>query len=208
MIRAVRSLALVLPLVLAACAETGPGVEVADTGPVPVAFRIELAGATGPVLGEDGAGALELARDGADASVGLAFENGSLAVHPLAPGRYEVTRLGPLQCRGLAFEVGAQPRYLGTLRATVIRTDYHVALMQPAVAVPADVAALAERADVDTEAVDARPLAVNERAPCFLSQHGPPATWEDFTLKEKIILGAGIVGLCTISLAAGGFCQF
>ena len=198
-----------LSLLLAACAAmeeraTAP----AEAGPVSVGFRIDLTGATGPILAEDGTAALELEGGGAEEPLSLGFRNGRLAVHELTPGRYEVTQLGPLQCRGLAFEVGARPRYLGTLRANVIRTDYHVALMKPAVATPADVVALAERADVGPEAVDARPLAVTEPAPCFLSQHGPTATWEDLTFEEKIVLGAGIVGLCAISLAAGGFCQF
>ena len=209
MIRALRPLALLVPLLLAACEEAGRGTAApAETGPVPVAFRIDLDGATGPILAEDGTATLALERDGADEPVELGFENGRLAVHPLAPGRYEVTHLGPLQCRGLAFEVADRPRYLGTLRGQVIRTDYHVALMQPAVAAPADVAALAEQAAADAQRVDAAPLAITERAPCFLSQDGPVTTWEDLTLAEKIMLSVGVAGLCAISLAAGGFCQF
>lgn len=209
MIRALRLGAVVLPILLAGCTATDERAdEPVAAAAVPVGFRIALTGATGPILAEDGSGALELEAPGADEPLSLGFENGSLAVHGLAPGRYEVARLGPLQCRGLTFEVGTRPRYVGTLRAEVVRTDYFVALMQPAVADPADVAALAGRADVGAEAVDARPLAVTEAAPCFVGEHGPATTWDDLTLEEKIILGVGVAGLCAISLAAGGFCHF
>lgn len=196
-----------LLLLFAACTaqESAPA---PDAGPVPVGFRLALAGDTGPVLDAEGRGQFELARDGADAPVSAAFENGGLTVHELAPGRYEITGLGSLQCRGLAFEVGAEPRYLGAVSAELVRANYHVALMsRPSVPV-ADVAALAEAAGVEPDAVNARPLDITESAPCFLGRDGPVITWDDLTLGEKIMLGVGVAGLCAASLAAGGFCQF
>jgi len=116
------------PLLLAACAAAEPPPET-GAGPVPVALRLTLAGATDPVLGEDGTGRLELAREGADAPAAFPFENGALAVHALPPGRYEVTRLGPLLCRGLAFEVGPAPRYLGSVGVELVQARHQVALM-------------------------------------------------------------------------------
>lgn len=194
-------------LLLAACAaqESAPG---PGAGPVPVGFRLALAGDTGPVLDAEGRGRLELARKGADAPVSVAFENGGLTVHDLTPGRYEITGLGPLQCRGLAFEAGAEPRYLGAVSADLVRADYHVALMSRPSVPPADVAALAEGAGIEPDAVDARPLDITESAPCFLGRDGPLTTWDDLTLGEKVMLGVGVAGLCAVALAAGGFCQF
>lgn len=198
-----------MALGLTACKEAVPAST--DAGPVPVAFRIDLDGATTPILAEDGTGTLELTRAGAEEPVPLAFENGRLAVHALAPGRYAVTHLGSLQCRGLEFDVGARPRYLGALRARVVRAEYYVALMQPAVASAADVARLAGQAGADAGAagaIDARPLAVTEAAPCFLGNDGPVTTWEDLTLAEKVMLSIGMAGLCAVALVSGGFCHF
>ncbi len=209
MIRALRLPAFALSLLLAACeATTDRSAGGAGAAPVPVAFRIALDGDTAPVLAEDGSADLVLKRGGADEPVTLGFGNDALAVHPLAPGRYEVASLGSLQCRGLAFEVGDRPRYLGTLRARVVRTDYIVAMMQPSIAVPADVAAFAERAGSAVDAVDARPIPVAEPAPCFFNPGGNGVTWEDLTLGEKILLSVGVAGLCAVALVSGGFCHF
>lgn len=182
----------------------------AAAGPVPVGLRLSLAGDTAPVLGPDGEGRLTLARADADDPLSLDFRNQALAVHGLAPGRYEITRLGRLQCRGLAFEVpeGTGARYLGTLSGELVRANYHVALMAPPTIDPADAGALAETAGIAPERVDSRPLAVREAAPCFLGRDGPVTTWEDLSLSDKIFLSIGVAGLCAISVATGGFCQF
>lgn len=196
------------PLLLAACAAAETAPPEAGAGPVPVALRLTLAGDTAPVLDADGAGAIELTRDGADEPLSLAFENGALAVHELPSGRYEIARLGPLYCKGLDFEVAAAPRYLGSLEAELVRSRYHVALMSRPVAAQADLATLAERAGTSTQAVDARPLEISEIAPCALGPDGPVVTWDDLTLGEKVILGTSVAALCALAVAGGGFCSF
>lgn len=199
--------AALVPLTLAACAaqEASPP---EDSGPVPVALRLTLGGETGPVLGDDSAGQLALARRGADGPVTYDFTNGVLAVHELDPGRYEVVALGPLHCRGLEFEVGGAPRYLGAVDASLVEANYQVALMSRASVVPSDVAELAEAAGTSPEAVDAEPLSVTETAPCFRGRHGEMTTWEDLTLAEKALLTIGIAGLCAAAVVSGGFCAF
>lgn len=203
-----RWLPAVASLVLAACAAGQDPPPEAGAGPVPVALRLTLAGDTAPVLDAEGTGHIELARDGADEPVSLAFGNGALAMHELPPGSYEITRLGPLHCKGLDFEVAAAPRYLGSLEAELVRSRYHVALMSRPLAAPGDVATLAERAGTSAEAVDARPLEVSEIAPCALGPDGPVVTWEDLTLGEKVILGTSAAALCALAVAGGGFCSF
>lgn len=208
------SLALLCLTLLTGCAVSQSHPDAGETSsatrPIPVGLRLSLAGDTAPVLGPDGTGQLTLARGGTDEPLSLAFHNDALAVYDLAPGRYEITGLGRLHCRGLAFEVpgGASARYLGTVNAELVRANYHVALLAPAAPEPADAAALAERAGIAADALDARPLAVGETAPCFLGRDGPVTTWEDLSLSEKIMLSVGVAGLCAISLATGGFCQF
>lgn len=203
-----RTARIALGALLAACAaeESAPVPEA--VGPVPVAIRLTLDGDTGVALGPDGAGQIVLGREDGDEPVRLAYENGALAVQDLVPGRYEVASLGALPCRGLAFDVADRPRYLGAVRVTLVRAAYDVALVSRPDVAPADVAELADRAGAPAQAVDARPLAATESAPCFLGPDGPVTTWEDLTLGEKIILSVGVAGLCAVSLAAGGFCHF
>ena len=201
------------PLLLAACVAqqsapeaSGPAPEA--SGPVPVSIRLVVVGDTGPVLDGDGAGQLELTRRGAGEPVSMAFANDALAVEALPPGRYEVSGLGALRCRGLAFEVGGRPRHLGTVRANLVDASYHVALMSRASVSSADVAEVAERAGTVPDAVDAVPIEITETAPCYLGRDGPITTWEDLPLEEQIMLGIGMAGLCALALASGGFCAF
>lgn len=204
--RTIRAFLTLAPLLLAACTaqETAPE----GGGAVPVAFRLALSGDTEPVLGPDGSGQLRLRREGAQEPTSLDFTNGRLAVHGLAPGRYEVTGLGALQCRDLAFEVATAPRYLGAIDAELIAARSRVALMSPASVSSADVAALAGQAGTAAEAVDARPLGITEAAPCFLGPDGPRVTWEDLPLEDKILLSVSLAGFCAVALVAGGFCMF
>lgn len=173
-----------------------------------MALRLTLSGNTATVLGADGIGQFSLTRDGADKPLSLPFANGALAIQDLVPGRYQITALGPLQCRGLAFEVGAAPRYLGAVSAELVKANYRVALMSRPRVPRADVAEVAAKTGVGPGGVDARPLEIPENSPCFLGPNGPPTTWEDLTLGEKIILGAGVAGFCVLAVAAGGFCHF
>ncbi len=128
----------------------------------------------------------------------------------LPPGRYSIARIGPLACRGLSFEVdpSAGARALGSLRAEIITTDYHVALLSGRAATGTEIAALAARTGAAPGAIDARPLVIPEAAPCFISLAGPGATWRERPLGEKILLGIGFLGFCAIAVASGGFCAF
>lgn len=194
-------------LLLAGCAaqEAPPPAETG--GPVPVGIRLTLSGDTAPVLGDDGTGSIALTRQGADQPVSLSFENGALAVHDLAPGQYQIAALGPLACRGLAFEVAAAPRYLGAIDARLVEAEYHVALMTRPRVVEPDVAAVAGEAGASAQAVDARPIQLVEAAPCSLGP-GPGTTWDNLTLGEKILLTVSLAGFCAIAVASGGFCHF
>ena len=208
-----RILALIalLPLLLAACAtEDAAPTEIEPAQLRPVAFRLAVSGKTGPVLETGSSGRIEVLRDGADEAVGLEFENGELTIHELPPGRYSITGIGPLACRGLTFEVdpSAKARALGSLRAEIIATDYLVALMSLAPATGAEIAGLAARTGATPGAVDARPLVIPEAAPCFMNRAGPGTTWRERPLGEKILLGIGFVAVCAAAVAAGGFCAF
>lgn len=203
-----RALCIAILLLPAACATAPERPGSAAQRPVPVAVRLTLKGATATVLGADGTGQLSLTRDGADKPLSLPFANGALAIHDLAPGHYQIAALGPLQCRGLAFEVSAAPRYLGAVNAELVKANYRVALMSRPRVPRADVAEIAAKAGVGSDGVDARPLEIPEDSPCFLGPNGPVTTWEDLTLGEKVILGAGVAGFCVLAVAAGGFCHF
>jgi hypothetical protein len=208
-----RILALIalLPLLLAACAdEFSAPVASEPVRNQPVAFRLSVTGAAGAVLGTGDSGRIEVLREGADEAIGLDFANGAMTTHELPPGTYSIARIGPLLCRGLAFEVdpSAGARALGSLRAKIITTDYHVALMSLTPATGTEIAALAERTGTTPGAIDARPLVIPEAAPCFISRAGPDATFDELPLGEKIMLGALIGGFCALAFASGGFCVY
>jgi hypothetical protein len=195
-------------LLLAACA-TAP-VDPQPARSTPTALHLTITGAVEPVLGADGTGRIELVRDGTAEPIGVAFENGVLAIADLQPGEYSISTLGQLTCRGLTFEVdpSSGARALGSLQAQIVTTDYYVALMSRKPASGAEVAALAERTQTAPTAIDARPIAMAEAAPCFLGRGGPGTTWRDRPLGEQILLGIGFAGFCAVALASGGFCAF
>jgi hypothetical protein len=208
-----RILALIalLPLLLAACAtEPAAPPEPQPAQVQPIAFRLTVTGKTGAVLGDGDTGRIEVLREGADEAIGLDFTNGAMTTHELPPGTYSIARIGPLLCRGLAFEVdpSAGARALGSLHAKIITTDYHVALMSLAPATGTEIAALAERTGTTPGAIDAHPLVIPEAAPCFISRAGPDATFDELPLGEKILLGIAIGGFCALAFASGGFCVF
>lgn len=136
---ALRILALLvlLPAVLAGCTAGvrggGDGAEPRRAAAeVPVVFRIVAGGRAGLLLDDAGRGVLALRRDGAEEAREVSFTNGGWTPARLAPGRWEITHLGPLRCRGLGFDVAGEggPRILGTLRVEVLETSqYLVALM-------------------------------------------------------------------------------
>jgi hypothetical protein len=200
--------AALLPLLLAACA-TAPA-EPQPARPVPTALHLTITGATEPVLGAGTTGRIELVRDGTAEPVGVDFENGAMVVADLEPGQYSIAALGPLTCRGLTFEVddAASARALGSLRAEIITTDYHVGLMSRRAATGAEIAGLAERVQAAPDTIDAQPIAMAEVAPCYMGTGGPGTTWRDRPLGEQILLGIGFAGFCAIALASGGFCAF
>jgi hypothetical protein len=200
-----------LPLLLAACVTEDTAPPETQTARIqPVAFRLTVTGKTEPVLGTGTTGRIEVLREGADEVIGLDFENGELTVHELPPGHYNIARIGPLACRGLAFKIdpSAGARALGSLRAEIITTDYHVAILSLAPATGIEIDGLAERTGTAPGAVDARPLVIPEAAPCFINRAGPGSTWRDRPLGEQILLGIGFAGFCAIAVAAGGFCVF
>jgi len=201
----------VLPLLLAACAAEDAAPAGSQPAQLqPIAFRLTVTGKAGPVLEAGATGRIELLREGADETIGLDFENGALTIHELEPGRYSIASIGPLACRGLSFEVDpwTQARALGSLRAEIIVTDYHVALMSLAPATGAEIARLAELTGAAPGAIDARPLVIPESAPCFINRSGPGTNWRERPLGEKILLGIGFVAFCAVAVAAGGFCAF
>jgi len=201
-----------LLLVPAACAGRGDAVPEASAAPVevvPVAFRLTVSGATGPVLTDGARGEVYLLRKGSKDPIGVGFESGTTVVQPLPPGRYSLAGIGPLACRGLDFEVGpSSPRALGTLRAEIVETDYYVALMSGRKASGAELADLARETGVPPAGIDARPLGIPESAPCFVSKSGPGETWRDRPLGEKILLGIGFAAFCALAVSQGGICSF
>lgn len=208
-----RILALAALLLLpVACAEQGDAVPEASAAPkeaVPVAFRLTVTGASGPVLPDGARGEVSFLRKGAKEPLAVAFESGSTVVHPLPPGRYSLAGIGPLACRGLDFEVGpASPRALGTLNAKIIETDYYVALMSGRKATGTELADLARETGTAAEGIDARPLGIPESAPCFVSKSGPGQTWHDRPLGEKILIGIGFAAFCALAVTQGGICAF
>jgi len=200
-----------LPLFLAACAaEDAAPTESQPARLQPVALHLTVTGDTEPVLGTGATGRIEVLREGADEAIGLDFENGELAIRELPPGRYSISKIGPLVCRGLSFEVDpwTQARALGSLRAEIIVTDYYVAFLSLAPATGTEIAALAERTGAAPGTIDTRPLQAAEAAPCFINRAGPSATWRDRPLGEQILFGIAIAGFCAAAVAAGGFCAF
>ncbi len=178
--------------------------------PVPTVIDLGVFGATGPVIGEDGTGALHLMRTDEAEPVIVSFQNGAPSEFVLAPGDYQITQIGELRCQGLDFSVDPQAdlRALGTMRAEIVKAKYFVALMAGHPAKPDDVAVLAEARSIPADHVDARPINVTLHAPCSVHQHGPGQSWRDRPLGERLALGAAIAGFCAIALAAGGFCAF
>lgn len=203
--------AALLPLLLAACAAEPDGPDAAQPPRLtPTALNLTISGDTGPVLGTGTTGQIELTRNDAAEPVTVEFENGALAAADLQPGQYSITRIGPLFCRGMTFEVDqdTRARALGSLHAEIITTRYYVALMSRKAATGAELAGLAERTQTAPGAIDARPVSIMEKAPCFLGRDGPGTTWRDRPVGEQILLGIGFAGFCAVALASGGFCAF
>lgn len=197
------ALTILLPLFLAACA-AGPEVSAPDRS-IPTTLRIAVTGEAGAVLDAEGAGRIEVLRDGASEPVAMAFRNGGAAGADLVPGAYRITRLGSLTCRNMRFDVDpeAEARALGGLRAEIVRTtDYDVALVTTRAAAEDGNSAEAPGA------VDSRPLTVSEPAPCYANRSGPEANWQERSLGERILFGLAVGALCAAALAAGGFCAF
>jgi hypothetical protein len=202
------ALAVLLSLLLAACATEPEAV-----GPVPLAptsIQLTFTGNTTPVLGAGDTGQIELHRKGEDEPILLEFQNGVTVVSDLPPGKYSVERIGVLTCRGMTFDVdpSADARALGSLRAKIITTDYYVALMSQYPATDTELAEFAEQTDTIVDGIDAHPITIAEKAPCFVGTGGPGTTWRERPLGEKILLGIGFIGLCAIAVASGGFCAF
>jgi len=199
-------------LLLAACSDGGDGAPPAGAGApaaTPTAFRLTVTGTTGKVLDAGGAGQVSFLRKGAKEPVAVGFQNGALAVRDLAPGRYSLVGLGPLNCRGLDFDVGPSgARDLGTLRAEIVSTQYYVALMSGRAATGGELTQLGQATGTPPGAIDARPLGIAESAPCFVSRAGPAATWHELPLGQRLLIGAGIAAFCAIAVASGGGCYF
>ena len=193
---------------LMACAEPVPSPEA--SAPVPAEIELAFSGYVAPVLDSQGAGEVAFHRKGAEDPVVVPFQNGAPAAFALAPGAYELTRIGVLQCRGLEFDVDAssEARALGTIRGDIVKTSYYVALMAGRPATATQVSALAGSQGLSPGGVDATPITLAEKAPCFIHRGGPGETWRDRPLGEQILLGIGFVGFCAVAVAAGGFCAF
>jgi len=193
------------PLALAACAASGPGSDdraaPEAATPTPAALRLVIAGDADPVFALDQPIPVELNRDGADAPVTLEVRAGSLSVARLPPGHYAVTRIGPLACAGIGFDLGPGPQALGTLRAEVLRTEYDVALISAVPATPADLA------ELGADAADA-PLTVHRQALCHSGRGGTGTQFRDLSPAEQIMAGILFAGFCAAAVASGGFCAF
>lgn len=195
------------PLALAACAAAGQGPGERDDAvapaPVPVALRLVITGAAEPVFAPDRPIPVALSRGGAEAPATLEVRAGALSVAQLPPGRYAVTRIGPLACAGIGFDLGPgpAPQALGTLRAEVLRTEYDVALISAAPATPADLAVLGGGAE-------AAPLTVHRQALCHSGRGGAGTQFRDLSPAEQVMAGILFAGFCAAAVASGGFCAF
>lgn len=195
--RAAAALGLVACAGCTASPESAPSAPAAE--PRPVLFRIALGGKAGLVLDPDMTGQIEVRREAAD-PVTLGFRNDAAASGALPPGAYVLDRLGPLRCEGIGFAVddGAGPLALGTLRATVVETDYVIALPAPAQAEPAPAGAVPARS----------PIRPARRALC----HSGPPPDETAAIATspagEVLLGLTWIGLCALAVAAGGICYF
>ena len=178
--------------------------------PIAVTLHLGVSGHSAPVLDAEGRGQITLARDGADEPLTVAFQNNAPSVFELAPGHYDVTAIGGLNCRGMGFDVedGADARHLGTLHAEIVKTSYYVAMIAGRPATDAEISEVANESGAAPGNIDARPISAAEAAPCFIHRSGPGQTWRDRPLGEKILLGIGFAGLCAVALASGGFCVF
>jgi hypothetical protein len=202
------TLVVLFPLLLTACA-SGPEAE-QPVPPVPTSIQLTFTGDTVPVLGSGGTGQIELHREGAGEPVLLEFQNGVAEIHNLPPGKYSVEKIGVLTCRAMTFDIdpSARARALGSIEARIITTDYYVALVSRHPATQAELAGFAAQVQTPLDGIDARPISVAEKAPCFLGTGGQGTTWQERPLGEKILLGIGFAGFCAIALASGGFCAF
>jgi hypothetical protein len=208
-----RSVLTALLLLLAACATAPEQVEPGQAAPdrlIPTTLQVNLHGKINAVLGEDDTSEIELLREDADEPVVLEFRNGAQATGDLAPGAYQITRLGTLACRGVSFDVdpAAGARALGTLDAEILVTDYDLAMMTSKSATAGDVAALTQAAGIAPDGIDTRPIALGEAVPCFANHDGPGTNWRERPLGEQIMFGVLMAGLCAAAVASGGFCAF
>lgn len=191
-------------ILLAACAPQDQAVG----PPIPATIDLAFAGDVAPVLDAEDVGEIVLSRDGTDEPIVVPFVNGATAEFALAPGAYQVTHIGALQCRGMSFQVdpAAGARALGSIGGEIIKTDYYVALMAGAPATAEQVSTLAAAHGLAPDHVDAGAMIVTEQAPCFLHTAGPGQTWRDRPLGEQILFGIGFAAFCAVALASGGFC--
>ena len=97
---------------------------------------------------------------------------------------------------------------LGSIQAKINTTDYYVMLMSRHPATQAELAGFAAQTRTSLDDIDARPITIAEKAPCFAGTSGPGTTWQERPLGEKILLGIGFAGFCAIAVASGGFCAF
>lgn len=201
-------IAVATTLGIAACAEPAPEAEAEP--PVPTEIELAFSGYVAPVLDSGDAGEVVFQRKGAEDPVVVPFQNRAPTAFALVPGEYELTRIGVLQCRGLEFDVdpSSEARALGTIRGDIVKTSYYVALMAGRPATTTQVSALAGSQGLSPDGVDATPILLTEKAPCFIHRGGPGETWRDRPLGEQILLGIGFAGFCAVAVAAGGFCAF
>jgi hypothetical protein len=201
--------AILAPFLLGACAATAVPdaatptlAEPTDGGLRPIALRLSVTGATQVMHRGADPIPVELTRAGTEAPVALILENAALSTHTVPPGHYSITRIGPLTCTGISFDLepGAGLRALGTLSAEIIQTDYDIALISAKPASPVDLASL--------DAADAAPLTVHRQALCHAGRGGQGTTYQDLSTGEQIMLGIVFAGFCAIALAGGGFCAF
>lgn len=200
-----RPVALLTALALAACATAPPPQEHAPASAeaATMALRLDLVGTTGALFPDGDPIPVELTPAGGSAPVTIALQEGTLAAHDLPPGAYAVSRIGPLACAGIGFELtpGDGPQVLGTLQARLVQTDYDIALISARRAGPADLAAMGAGARQGR-------LAVHRQALCHAGRGGPGTEFHDLSPTEQVLAVLLFAGFCAAAVASGGVCNF
>jgi hypothetical protein len=218
-----RSIALTAALahLMAACAATPPlpaatPVARIDAGAAPavdatatraVAIRVIVEGDQPTVIDDAGSTTLRLRAADKPVEYGLAVENGALAAYALPPGRYALTGIGPLTCRGASFEVLSEDDILllGTVRFGAGQAKDGTVPIAVAPPESADHFEVIAAMQAEPTRLQPRPVALGSGAGCQPPETGPTAG----ATVGAVVLGAALlVVLLPLAVLTSGDLKF